>query len=97
MYKNDNVLKKDDNIVTRQIADETILVPIREKIGDMQKIFSISETANYIWKNIDGKKTVRDIYNELLENYDVPDELLRVHLMEFIDALYKAHLVSIVE
>ena len=35
----EKIYKKDDSIVSRKIADEFILVPIRQNVGDLESPF----------------------------------------------------------
>ena len=42
--------QKDASIVSREIAGEVILVPIRQNMGDMESIFTLNETASRIWE-----------------------------------------------
>ena len=50
------VYKKSDSIVSRRIADEFILVSIRQNVGDLESIYTLNETAARIWELIDGKR-----------------------------------------
>ena len=41
---------KDPNIVSRKIAGEVILVPIRKNVGDLESIYTLNEVAARIWE-----------------------------------------------
>ncbi|MBI5882381.1 MAG: PqqD family protein [Elusimicrobia bacterium] len=60
---------KNPDFVGRRIADEYILVPIREKVGDLRSIFTLNDTAARVWELIDGQRTVGQIKTTLLEEY----------------------------
>ncbi len=90
----DNVYKKKDDIVSREIAGEAILVPIRGKLVDMQKIFSLEDVAEYIWQNLDGKNRLSDISSRVLQAFDVEKERAETDLLEFIDELLNAELIE---
>ncbi len=51
--------KKKEEIVSREIAGETILVPIKGKLADMQRIFALENVSEYIWQQLDGEKKVK--------------------------------------
>jgi hypothetical protein len=61
----------DPSIVSRLIAGEMILVPIRKNVGDMENIYTLNETAARIWELIDGKNSVAEIYQQMLLEYDI--------------------------
>ena len=65
---------KDPNIVSRKIAGEVILVPIRKNVGDLESIYTLNEVAARIWELIDGKKKVRDIHKVIIDEFDVASE-----------------------
>jgi hypothetical protein len=87
------VFKKKEEIVTRKIAGETILVPISGKLVDMQRIFSLNPVAEYIWQHLDGKKHLGDIRNKILTSYNVEKEKAEEDIQEFITELLKENLI----
>ncbi len=70
----DKVYTKSDSIVSRKIADEFILVPIRQNVGDLESIYTLNETAARIWELIDGKTKVGKIKEKLIEEFEVTSE-----------------------
>ena len=87
------VFKKREEIVTREIAGDTILVPIRGRLADMQNIFSLNPVADYIWRQLNGEKSVEEIGSEILEKYDMKKEEVDKDLSEFIANLIKEDLI----
>ena len=78
---------KDSSIVSRKIADEFILVPIRQKAGDLDNIYTMNEVSARIWELIDGKKRVEEIRNTIVEEFDVEPAEAEVDLVEFLQQL----------
>ncbi|MBW2646537.1 MAG: PqqD family protein [Deltaproteobacteria bacterium] len=68
----DKVYTKSDSIVSRKIADEVILVPIRQDVGDLESIYTLNEVAARIWELVDGKTTVNEIKDIVVNEYEVP-------------------------
>ncbi len=85
--------KKQEDIVSRNIAGETIIVPIRGKLADMQRIFVVSSVAEYIWQNLDGKKSLDEICDDIVVHFNVKKEQAVADLQEFIIELLEAGLV----
>ena len=79
--------EKDPSIVYREIADEAVLVPIRRNVADMAKIYSLDEVAADIWQLIDGQRTLGDVRDALLAEYDVAPEVLEADLGDFVQKL----------
>ena len=70
----DKVYRKNDSIVSRKIADEFILVPIRQDVGDLGSIYTLNEVAARIWELIDGKRKVGEIKERIVEEFEVTPE-----------------------
>lgn len=67
----DEVYKKSDSIVSRKIADEFLLVPIKQNVGDLESIYTLNEVATRVWELIDGKKKIREIKDKIVEEFEV--------------------------
>jgi len=81
------IYKKDPNIVSRLIAEEVILVPIRNNVADMDFIFTLNETAAYVWNMIDGTRSMSDIIDLVTKEFDVDPSLALSDLQELVQSL----------
>ena len=79
--------RKNDNFVFRQIDDETILVPIKNNVGDMDSIYNLNEVGAFVWEHLDGDKTLLDIKSMVAEEFEVAQEDAERDLMEFVGQL----------
>ena len=78
---------KNPDIVFRRIADELILVPIRQSAGDMGNIYTLNEVGARVWELIDGKRTVREIQELIVNEFEVSPESAEEDLKEFLRSL----------
>jgi hypothetical protein len=70
------VLCKIENMVTRVIENETVLLPIYDTSEDIDCIYSLNEVASRVWEMIDGKSTIGEIKKKVLEEFDTtPQEV----------------------
>jgi len=76
--------KRNQNFVFRQIENETILVPIRNNVGDMDCLYNLNEVGALIWQQLDGQKSLRDIKKMVVSEFDVSDVTAETDLSEFI-------------
>jgi methyltransferase-like protein len=92
----DQVFRKNENFVFRQIDDETILVPIKDNLGDMGSIYNLNEVGAFIWEHFDGQKTIGDIKNRIVKEFEISEKEAQKDLIQFvyelreIDAIYTA-------
>ena len=87
MHKIDLIFRKNENFVFRQIDDETILVPIKNNVGDMGAIYNLNGVGAYVWEHLDGEKTLLDIKDMVTGNFDVTPEVAESDLLEFVNHL----------
>ena len=83
----DDRYRKSDDIVFREIAGEMILVPIRSNVGDLESIYTLNETAAYIWSLIDGQRTMREIRDEVVAEYEVEEQEAEQDLLELLSQM----------
>ncbi len=83
----DRVYKKNDQIVTREIAGEVILIPLFKSSDALNYIYTLNETAARFWSLVDGKKTLEEIKKEIVENYDVAEETVDKNVAELVTDL----------
>ena len=86
-------VKKDDS-VTRQIAGETIIVPVRSHVGDVNSIFTMNELGAMIWKLIDGQTPVSQIVAAVRSEYDVTLEQATADITDFLKSLEAEGLIG---
>lgn len=88
--------KKNQDVVYRRISDESILVPIKDNVGDLRFIYNLNDVGTFIWQRIDGKRHLVDIKKILVDEFDVSPSRAEKDLLEFIDHLEKmGHIVKV--
>jgi len=83
----DQVFQKNENFVFRQIDDETILVPIKDNLGDMGSIYNLNEVGAFVWKHLNGKASLADIRLMILETFEVSERVADADLSDFVNQL----------
>lgn len=86
-------LKQSPHIVARKVSGELLLVPIARHAGDLKAIFTANEVGGFIWNLLDGRRTLAEILERVLDEFDVERKAARRDLEEFIDQLRKVGVV----
>lgn len=79
--------KRNENFVFRQIEDETILVPIKNNVGDMHSIYSLNDVGAFLWRHLDGEHTLANLKELLTAEYEVTAREAEADLIEFVGQL----------
>jgi methyltransferase-like protein len=85
----DRVYQKNQNFVFRQIDDETLLVPIKDNVGDLGSIYNLNPVAAFVWQHLDGEKTLNDIKDLMTGEFEVSHPDAEKDLTEFVGELEK--------
>lgn len=89
----EKVFQKNEDIVSREIVGETMLIPIRGNLADMQRVFSLEDVSEYIWQQLNGERKLGIIRDAVLENFEVEKIAAETDIPEFINELVKADLI----
>ncbi len=87
------VYHRTDSVVTREIAGETILVPVVGELAHLQEIFALDEVAAFIWQGLDGRQTLGEILQGVVDEFEVSQSQAEKDLLTFLDQLREATLV----
>jgi hypothetical protein len=87
----------DPNIVDREIAGEVILVPIRDNVGDLESIYTLNETAARIWALLDGERTLAEVRDAIVAEFEVDPVDAEADLLELVGQLAAADAVQVCE
>ena len=85
---------RENDCVTREIAGETIIVPVRNRVGDLDSIFTLNEVGTMIWKRIDGQTSTHQIVEAIHQTYDVEEEEAARDTTDFLESLETAGLIK---
>jgi hypothetical protein len=83
------VYRHDPAIVSRIIAGQAILVPIRKSMGDMDNIYTLNETAARVWDLIDSQRTLGEVLQQLVAEFDVDPQQAEQDIIGIVGELQK--------
>jgi methyltransferase-like protein len=74
-------------IITRKTGNEYVLVPVTNNIADMDSVYTLNETGAFIWEQIDGKKSILEIINELLREFETDKLTAKKDVISFLEEM----------
>jgi len=80
-----SVLSRSSSVVTRKTGNEYVLVPVTDNIADMDSVYTLNETGAFIWEQIDGKRTVGEIIEKIIIEYEIDEKKAVSDLFSFIE------------
>jgi len=89
----DKCFVKENDLVTRDVAGEKIIVPIKGHVGDLEGVFTLNELGATIWKLINGQTTARELAEAVRNEYDVGAAEAEKDVVDFLHSLEDAGLI----
>jgi hypothetical protein len=83
-------------LVSRDLGAETLVVPIRGGVGDLNAIFSMNAVASDLWKLLAGEAGIsgREMTEWITDHYDVDRTVAERDVLGFLSELCEAGLVE---
>jgi hypothetical protein len=89
------MLVRSQAVVARVVAGETLIVPIRAKVGDLASIYSFNGTGTLIWKLLESPRTVAQLAAEIAQEYEVEPEVAERDVTSFVSEMKSVGLVEV--
>jgi len=86
---------RSQSVVARAVAGETLIVPVRAKVGDLASIYSFNGTASLIWKLLESPRTVAELADAVAQEYEVEPEQAKRDVAEFVEEMKTVGLVEV--
>ena len=85
------IIKKE--LIKREIAGDTILVPVGKTIYDSNGLFVMNELGSFIWDLLPNVETEEEILKAVLAEYEVSQEEAAKDIAEFMDKLKQLDII----
>jgi hypothetical protein len=82
-------------VVARVVAGETLIVPIRAKVGDLASIYSFNGTGTLIWQLLETPRTVAQLATAVAESYQVDPAQAEQDVTSFVSEMKSVGLVEV--
>ncbi len=70
--------------VARAVGNELILVPLTGNVAQMNELFTLNETAKFIWENIKENTTVEELETLMTDAFDIDNQTAKNDIENFI-------------
>jgi hypothetical protein len=84
---------RNEDFVARKIAGETVLVPIRQQLGDLESIYTLDEVATFIWERLVEPLTIAAVVAAVEDAFEGDPAQIREDVEEFLGQLLTLHAI----
>ena len=89
-----SVFRRSADVVSRKVGQESILVPIRQNVGNLDFVYTLSAVAADVWALLDEKHSLDAIIDTICADYDVDRETATTDVTALVADLVDVDLVS---
>ena len=80
-------MKIKKELVKREIAGDTILVPVGKTVYDSNGLFILNELGAFLWDRLEAAEKEEELLTAVLDEYEVTKETAKKDLRTFLDKL----------
>jgi hypothetical protein len=81
------------SFVTRQIAGETLIMPVAGRVMDLESIYVLNEVGSRIWELVGSPTTLSHVTDTIAREFAVTREQAAIDVSEFLGLLSARGLV----
>jgi hypothetical protein len=93
-HPDDQLLVRTRSVVSRMVGGETLVVPVRGKVGDLASIYSFNGVGSFIWQSLEEPTSLADLVAAVEHEYAVSQDRARKDVMRFVEDLLSVGLVQ---
>jgi hypothetical protein len=93
--QDEQIFMRSRSVVSRSVGGETLIVPVRGKVGDLASIYSFNGTGSLIWQLLDSPRTLTELIDAVEHEYAVAPEKAQNDVKQFLNDMLSVELVSI--
>jgi hypothetical protein len=88
---------RSEQVVFREVAGETILVPLCADVGDLGSVYVLNPVGAAVWQGLAGPSSCGELARQLTGVFDTTEAAAREDVQDFLQALLVEKLVVCVE
>jgi hypothetical protein len=91
----EQVLVRSRAVVSRVVGGETLIVPIRGKVGDLASIYSFNETGSLVWRLLETPRILTELVAAVAQEYNVEHPRAEQDVKQFVSDMLSVGLVEV--
>lgn len=88
MAKKHSSYTQNKDIIGSPIDDEMVMMDV-----DKGSYFGLNSMGSEIWNSIEEPKTIQELVDELIKEYEISEDECKTEVTKFIDALVDVNLI----
>ena len=86
--------KRNQDVVSRNIQGELVIVPIRSGVGDLNSLYTLNPVGSVLWDFMNEGHTIGEMVERVCDEFDVTAAQAQSDIETFLDSLMAEELVQ---
>jgi hypothetical protein len=91
----EETLVRSQAVIARVVAGETLIIPVRDRVGDLASIYSLNSTGSLIWKLLGSPRTLTQLAMAFAQEYEVEPEMVQGDVADFLNEMMAVGMVEL--
>ena len=96
MRLTDDRFIRNQDVVSRQIDGELIIVPVRRGVGDMNSLYTLNPVGSVLWEFMVEEHSLSEMVQRVCDEFDVTAAQAKADIESFLESLLQENLVQAV-
>ncbi|MGB7436364.1 MAG: PqqD family protein [Candidatus Acidiferrum sp.] len=84
---------RNQEVVSRKIEGELVIVPIRSGIGDLNSLYTLNPVGSVLWDFMANGHTIAEMVQRVCDEFEVTKDQAQQDIQTFLDSLLEEKLV----
>jgi hypothetical protein len=86
--------KRNQDVVSRNIEGELVIVPIRSGVGDLNSLYTLNPVGSVLWEFMNEGHTVPEMVQRVCDEFEVSEGQAQPDIETFLDSLMAEKLIQ---
>ena len=87
---------RNQDVVSRQIEGELIIVPVRRGFGDMNSLYTLNPVGSVLWEFMAQEHSVPEMVKRVCDEFEVTSSQAKNDIQAFLDSMLEEKLIALV-
>ncbi len=85
---------RNQNVVSRQIEGELIIVPVRSGVGDMNSLYTLNPVGSVLWEFMAQEHSLPEMVQRVCDEFEVTSTQAKDDIQVFLDSMLEEKLIE---
>jgi hypothetical protein len=92
MFADHERFVRNQEVVSRKIEGELIIVPIRRGVGDLNSLYTLNPVGSVLWDFLTEGHTIGEMVQRICDEFEVTTKQAKQDIEEFLGSLLEEEL-----